>query len=446
MNYQRFLSKINYRTSVNESSLAILSFILFFSSDIIFNIYSKIFSILSIPGYQLATILTIYIPVLFIFALSKKLKAADFFVLLTATAILFLVSYIVHPQYDSWYFHEQYGVILRIFRPDKPIYAYLFVRLSRTSEELLKGLKAVGVLNFLYYFYTYIKRSGIGYWEVVNSNGEIIKTSYNLDFGYSVTFVAIIFAYFFFREKKKLYGVLFVICTFIVLAVGSRGSLLCLLIFFVLYFLSSSKQYFNKKRIAIIFFLGIIGIIIFAVSYKHIFSYIVNSLESIGISSRTLTSLAEGSISDGNGRERIYSLAIGMIKNGGIFGYGPYGDRYIIGQEFYWGYAHNIALEILITFGVIIGSIILIAFLFFSIRMLFYCRDEGWKGAFLIFFSCSCQLLLSSSFWYSQSFWACLAVVSSYYISYGNGEITAFIRKIFGNIIIWFQRMGKNNE
>jgi len=106
-------------------------------------------------------------------------------------------------------------------------------------------------------------------------------------------------------------------------------------------------------------------------------------------------------------------MAIDMIKNG-FWGYGAYGDRYVIGRVYWVGYCHNIFLELLINYGWIIGGILCISIVVTSLKMLITCKNESWWICFVIFFVPSMKLLLSGSYWYLEAFWACIAVYLMY--------------------------------
>ena len=50
-----------------------------------------------------------------------------------------------------------------------------------------------------------------------------------------------------------------------------------------------------------------------------------------------------------------------------------------------------------------------------SIYMILSCKDRLWRELFIVFFSISCQLLLSFSFWYIADFWAAMAIGHKYF-------------------------------
>ena len=130
----------------------------------------------------------------------------------------------------------------------------------------------------------------------------------------------------------------------------------------------------------------------------------------MGLSSRTLKALATGSFSDGNGREEIYEMAIELIKTGGPFGRGAYGDRYYIGRFYRGGYSHNLFLELLVTFGYVGGPIVILALFIGVLKAYKACfGDHVRQMLFVAYGVTTCKLMFSYSFWYAQTFWVMIA-------------------------------------
>ena len=134
--------------------------------------------------------------------------------------------------------------------------------------------------------------------------------------------------------------------------------------------------------------------------------------------SRTLYFLAtEGitdlSVSSLNGRSRLYSTLIDIIKNSGLFTmYGAYGDRVLLNGSY--AYAHNLILEILITFGKFFGGIFIILYIFSFVKNILNKHCAGISGQMLLaaFVAFSvCRLFISSSFWYEPYFWGSIALM-----------------------------------
>ena len=75
-------------------------------------------------------------------------------------------------------------------------------------------------------------------------------------------------------------------------------------------------------------------------------------MDGLGLSVRIFEKIIEGEIADSTGRDLLISQLLGVLNNQPM-GLGLLGDRAIIGV-----YAHNIFIELLVSFGYFFGSII----------------------------------------------------------------------------------------
>ena len=148
----------------------------------------------------------------------------------------------------------------------------------------------------------------------------------------------------------------------------------------------------------------------------YLLNLIVYLLDNLNLPSRLIKKLIEGSLSDDSRRYLIWSATVQMIKNN-PFGYGAMGSRHILYQYVYAGYPHQIFLEILVDFGVVLGLLIILCMGFFSFRFFTMKGNTEWKGVFIIFFSNACQLLISLTYWHTIGLWGVLAVGVCIYCS-----------------------------
>lgn len=413
---------------LNQQEVANIAFFLFFNSNVIITAWGFILNRISMASYKMwFSMLTIYLPLVLLIFTFRSGRWIGSTILIGFLWILFGLTYIFHPEYEYWFSRETLGALERVFRPDRAIYAYLFTRLVRDPKEMLKTLKKVGYLQLAYLLYLFTVFLINGYWEEYDYTGNLIEFRYSLAFGYDMIFPVIVFFYFGLKEKKKLYYVLSVIGIVSILVGGSRGPLLVFGIFIALIIAINYKHIRKGKYI---FCLLGLGIIISIVGRAQILDWFTTSMKQIGLSSRTINMMLSGSISDGSGRDKIWRASINMIKEGGLFGYGVFGDRPVISQYHFAGYSHNIFLEILVSFGILGGGALIAGILWYSIKMIFFCKDEKWQDLFIIFFSCSCQLLLSMSFWYVHFFWAAIAIAVTYHQELRESKKTCMEKRI----------------
>lgn len=143
------------------------------------------------------------------------------------------------------------------------------------------------------------------------------------------------------------------------------------------------------------------------------FSVLIASLESIvvflsgyGIESRTINKMAYGGFDESEGREMVYTKMIKVLENNQA-GIGLWGDRtYLDGS-----WSHNLILEVLLDFGVVLGCIILLFFFYRIIHTFVKCKLPERKLLFLFFCSSIIPLMLSNSYLRDYKFGIFLGVL-----------------------------------
>ena len=214
-----------------------------------------------------------------------------------------------------------------------------------------------------------------------------------------------------FMEKRKAYIVLFFIGGLEILMLGSRMAAVCVVLFLILYLLIISTDSIgsSKEKIFYIFVLVVLGLFL-CFLYEQILTLLGEIFERIGFSSRTITRILNGTISNDIARNLLYLQSKDLINSGGMFGYGFLADRFYLGN-----YCHNIFLELFIEFGYVGGCFAIGILMGVIFRMIFKCEDIVWKGLFLVFFCCTFfRLLVSYSLWIDNNFWMMIGIYRCY--------------------------------
>lgn len=138
----------------------------------------------------------------------------------------------------------------------------------------------------------------------------------------------------------------------LILIAGCRGALVGLLVSTAVYYLFVMDRTSTKRTVSLILItLGCLGLIIF---WESILNGLADLLDMLNIPSRTVTLLASESFFADSGRQGIRSRALESLN---ILGHGLYGDRILLSG----GYVHNMAIELLLDYGLILGTGIVIA-------------------------------------------------------------------------------------
>lgn len=401
------------KITISAGILLELVFLLFFCDKAFASVIARTLG----PSAINFTYNLVFIVLIFAYLL---LKAKDFaknilvpLLLFFLIALLFSVTYMLHPEYEPWFNHPVYGISVAIANPRCAIWAFPIVWMIKEEGKIYKYLKLAAWVCLAFYILQFLAATSRGYWVEYSINGEIQKNLYSLEFGYDMVFPVSFMGAYAFIKGKRLYYIPYFIGLLIILFGGSRGAVIWPIAMFPLMLPFKWKNMNKKQRLY--FTLIIIPLLLLAI-LSYIYSDILmvglsSLLEKYGKQSRTLTSILSGAFSDANGRDDIYSMAIELIKTGGPFGWGVYGDRNYIGRYYQWGYSHNLFLELFVSFGYVGGTIVCILLVSGVIKLYSACKEKNRQIVFITFLVTSFKLMLSNSFWYMKSFWALLALI-----------------------------------
>ncbi|MDO5026708.1 MAG: O-antigen ligase family protein [Tissierellia bacterium] len=423
---------INIKKYLEENTdlVAIFLFVIFYSMPFF---KWSVGNVLELVGLEsLATpliLLGLYGGVFLLISIDKKYYIPDFFILLASVVIFFVLTYLFHPEYNYVYFRDDYGVLTYVLRPDNGIYAYLFVRMLGKPESLLKGLTVSALITFFYSVILFIFALERGFWVGENYLGERVYYSYDLNFGYNLVLPACTFFYNGMKKDKKVQLLFSIISIFMILIAGSRGPFLAISIFLGLYFLINFIKSENKRRY-IVFFILVLALVII-LTRKNTIHSIQIFLDNLGISSRTIDKILEGDIADGSGRGTIWTAAINHIKSNPL-GSGAMGAREVLHRIHNVGHPHNFFLEIFIDYGIVLGSIFILAMLAGSGRVLFFQKNEKWKWVYLLFLAQAFTLLISYTYWHSTGIWGALGAYVSWMILENKKPMCCIKGKFYG--------------
>ena len=145
---------------------------------------------------------------------------------------------------------------------------------------------------------------------------------------------------------------------------------------------------------------------------KSIAVWLINMLGKENYTPRILSLLSSNSFFSNSARNDITSFFISKaLSFHGLIGYGVNGDR-VINTLYNHQYAHNIIIQILIEFGIIGGSILIILMIGMVVNVVK--RKTVYNNILpVIFFTQIFALFISGTFWTSNFFWMFIAVCLS---------------------------------
>lgn len=195
----------------------------------------------------------------------------------------------------------------------------------------------------------------------------------------------------------------------IILALGSRGAILCVVVFVFLKFIRQNSKRSYKKHLGNFTIIGV-GVIT-VIFLDNILISLYDFLQGFGINSRTLRLLLRENIHL-SGRDRIYEMVIEEIINNPLLGIGLAGDTRIIGNS----YVHNFFIEVIGNFGIMLGSFLCIGIIIFAIKSLLT-KDILKYNLIIIWLSLGfVHLLVSASYLTDLKFWILLGLLINFSI------------------------------
>lgn len=286
---------------------------------------------------------------------------------LIAIVILLLHSFIF-PENAPYLWRES----LRFTLPMVISSALCVITVGRIDlfERVLYVISWVAVVEIAIYVISYLR-------------GDFLIDNYNMSFSYACLFPMISL----YRKRKSL-PVLFSLLIFIiVVAIGSRGAA----IIFTVYLIFDILQR-NRKLL--------IPLVVLVLSINALLPLLVDIFDTIGIHSRTLAYFTIGQMGRVDDRNPLYALGVNSVLTSPFLGVGLWGDRVLINGS----YVHNIVIEILMDFGLLIGGVLIIFFILIGVFK-FLRLDKKHKNDFVVYtLMCIAPLMFSSSYLISPEF------------------------------------------
>ena len=363
----------------NDIVLGLL-FVFFFCSRIAASVITR--SIGSESQEQVYAI--IFFLLLFLCVIKGKNNVFVPTIIYSGVALVIFVTYLIHPEYSEWFSHPTYGIAHAFLNPSWGIWAFAVVWLVRYDKDLYSYLRISVWLLFVFLVLEFAMANHRGYWAVLDLDGSTKISEYDMEFGYNMLFPVSFFGTEAVLKKKPGFLLPWLIGFILILLGGSRGPVVWIPVIFIFLLPFVWRGAGIRKRVMIFIILtsSLIICTIVLLNYKSIASSLLVWFSKRNISSRTINSLLSGTFSDKNGRDKIYS-----------------------------SYSHNIFLELLVSFGYVGGSVLILLFVYGIVLLYRHSKMVETQIVFITFLSTSMKLILSNSFWYNSAFWALLVMM-----------------------------------
>lgn len=381
---------IRIPTKLNSEKFFRMFLILFWGKDILFSYGSAALSRIPYIKYVAAYVL----PTLMLLCL---LASLPYFVRMlswkdicfgVAVVSIFLLNIILYPE------NEELLVLgASFFTVVLPMY---FVGLRLNISKYWRPLYLLSIINVWLFSAYYLLLGGSA------GSGDVSDFSSHMGRAYTLLPQLILVISGTIRSRKLLDLLTSCLGFVMLLMCGNRGSILIVVIYLIMYILLVSEK---KRRMSV--YAGVIavcGIIHFF--FEGLVTTLSLLFARLGMSTRVFTRLLEGSFFQSEGRNYIAGKLIEAIMAKPIIGYGLAGDRTIAGS-----YAHSYVLELWTSFGMILGSVMLIATAYTIVKAWLNTKDKIAKS-FLLLLICVgfIKLFISSTFLQEGFFFLLLGV------------------------------------
>ena len=233
---------------------------------------------------------------------------------------------------------------------------------------------------------------------------SLAQTEKGMTFAYATLPSVVVIINYCVKYRRKL-SVLAVVAGIVLLfLLGTRGPLL----FSVIYLGYSLFKYIKGKfaRLALVLAIALILWIVINDIYIKWVEDLYKWLLTKNIDSYILKQIVTENSASLDERSNLSALLKESINKNWLFGIGIFGDSILLGV-----YVHNIFLEILSGYGIIFGSMLMIAMVV-SLLYLFKRADKNDKEFIIILlFSYLLKLFVSSSFLIDTGFWFMVGIL-----------------------------------
>lgn len=387
------------RKEKNERAQSLFTRILFivlWTRSTIMPYVAQVFRRVPVLGqfYEYFTTAVILILVIFAFnKIVKKIKLLDVLFLLGLSVIV-LCSLSFYPKNAEYIEPELLSILFSVL----PMYLFGVCY----DHELVKKDLFIGSLAGLFLQ---------GFLLVISLDAGEVGYGYDMHAAYIALPNAMYVLYWAFEKKKIVYWIPPILALALLVVYGTRGAVLALILYFgFLLFVSAS----SKKKALRIFLLLLIAVLAVAFVTSSLFFDLMEKasdfFNELGFGGRIFDKFLEEELADDSGRSYTSMKIATAIDENWLFGLGFMGDRVVLDGS----YAHNLFLEFICSFGVFVGTIIIIFLLSLTISALrkTYLKPEFRFVALIITFVFT-KLMFSLSYAIEPYFYFMLGVCIS---------------------------------
>lgn len=314
-----------------------------------------------------------------------------------------------------------YGIILyanyKLFPYTRDYYEENFMFLRQIVVVYIPSLTvALTIKNFKGYLNNFSKvgKFGIAFMMVTYFMGFTERWNYQ-QFGINLCpFVTMILPSYLLHHRLN--NLLWILVGFIFLMAGGRQSFVGFFVAFLVVYYCIKLHDIPLHKIMLYLLLSIIGVFVLYILLPFFIDILGDILKSIGMESRTLEMLTSDELFSTSTRDYIYESSLYYIKSNLFDIKGLFADRYFLRLSDDWiAYSHNMILEIILDFGVIIGGFITLIIFFQYFKQIRKAKIEKRSVIGVLATIVIIRLMVSSSFMIEGLFYTVLGLLFNPY-------------------------------
>ena len=299
-----------------------------------------------------------------------------------ALFVLYIVNYVLFPQ----------NVPALNFNADLFLLSALPCFFIGAIFPAWRGLKFLYYLSLLcilaQYLFSFVYGNNEAIAEEGNGNDQLAAA-------YLILPHVLIVAANLIQKPDWISGFFFFLGVLILISFGSRGPIVCMILFVliaIIYKMTSNKFGLGKMILFVLSCLVIVGL--FNIFLDRIIDAI---MASQNMSDRLVRKMVENQFLESEDRDDIRFLLFSKLDESPYWGYGIAGDRFFLGSP-KSGYAHNLVVEVLFSYGYFLGGGILFFIGYLIYKGLRYSTRFEKNFVFLLFTIGIVGLLFSGTY------------------------------------------------
>lgn len=282
--------------------------------------------------------------------------------------------------------------------------AYIVIRTIDDTELVLRYLRITA------FFITVCCFAVMGY--------SLSKNTYSQSLGYHIL-PAVVISFDALLDKSAKLRILhlinFVFSFFICFMTGARGPVVAVAVFILLRLIFGFGS--DIKRQFVVLLVTAVIIVLFLVYFDEIYNFFFDIAQKYGLSTRVFRKYENGVLFDNTSRRKFYNYSIGILNSSTsnfVFGTGICKDRILLAEQFsntnnaYAYYPHNLFVEFILQFGVILGALLSVFVIYVIIKGLFSKIDREVKNFFTLFLAVGFVPLMFSMSYVTEPLFFCM--------------------------------------